>query len=144
MPKSVQLEIVTPECLFYRGDVELVIVRTISGDEGFMAGHTWTCKMLDVGELWFQEAGSTEFKILAAAQGFIEMRESIVIFLDAAEWPSDIDVDRAKSGKERAELWLAQHTSDSEDEDMIRHAKVSLKKQILRTKIIQGGGRRKR
>ncbi|MBR5088014.1 MAG: hypothetical protein IK093_01160, partial [Ruminiclostridium sp.] len=38
MAKKVNLEIITPSKVFYRGDVELVIVRTLSGDEGFMAG----------------------------------------------------------------------------------------------------------
>ena len=49
---SVKLEIITPSKLFYRGEVDLVIVTTLSGDEGFMAGHCWGCKLLDIGELW--------------------------------------------------------------------------------------------
>ena len=32
---SVKLEIVTPSKLFYRGEVDLVIVTTLEGDEGF-------------------------------------------------------------------------------------------------------------
>jgi len=144
MANTVHLEIVTPERLFYSGDVELVIVRTITGDEGFMAGHSWACKLLDVGELWFKEAGSKDFKIIAASPGFIEVRDNIVIFLDAAEWPSDIDVDRAMGEKERAELWLQQHTSPDEDEDFVLRSKISIQKQVMRMKLAQGGGRRKR
>jgi len=144
MPKTVKLEIVTPECLFYSGDVNLVIVRTLSGDEGFMAGHTWACKILDVGELWFQEAGSKEYKFLAAAQGFIEVRDSILVFLDAAEWPADIDLERASGEKERAELWLQQHQSEEEDEELIIEAKASLQKQLSRMKIAKGGIRIRR
>ena len=144
MPKTVKLEIVTPECHFYSGDVNLVIVRTLSGDEGFMAGHTWACKILDVGELWFQEAGSKEYKFLAAAQGFIEVRDSILVFLDAAEWPADIDLERASGEKERAELWLQQHQSEEEDEELIIEAKASLQKQLSRMKIAKGGIRIRR
>ena len=41
MASSVRLEIITPSKKFYQGDVELVIVRTLEGDEGFMKGHAW-------------------------------------------------------------------------------------------------------
>ena len=49
MANSVRLEVITPSKLFYRGEVELVIVTTLDGDEGFMAGHVWACKLLDIG-----------------------------------------------------------------------------------------------
>ena len=54
MASSVRLEIITPSKKFYQGDVELVIVRTLEGDEGFMKGHAWACKLLDIGEMWIQ------------------------------------------------------------------------------------------
>lgn len=59
MAKSVQLEVITPSKLFYKGEVG-VITRTLQGDEGFMADHAkWACKLLDTGELWFREVGKT-------------------------------------------------------------------------------------
>ena len=54
MASSVRLEIITPSKKFYQGDVELVIVRTLEGDEGFMKGHAWACKLLDIGEMWIR------------------------------------------------------------------------------------------
>ena len=36
---SFRLEVMTPSKLFYRGEVDMVIVTTKDGDEGFMAGH---------------------------------------------------------------------------------------------------------
>ena len=87
MANSVRLEVITPSKLFYRGEVELVIVTTLDGDEGFMAGHVWACKLLDVGELWIQEkgAGKNEFRVAAVAGGFIDVKDSIVIYTDAVE-----------------------------------------------------------
>ena len=52
---SFRLEVMTPSKLFYRGEVDMVIVTTKDGDEGFMAGHVWACKLLEVSELWIQE-----------------------------------------------------------------------------------------
>jgi F-type H+-transporting ATPase subunit epsilon len=141
MPKSIQLEVITPSKLFYKGDVELVIARTLTGDEGFMAGHTWAVKLLDAGELWIQEAGSKDFKIAALAGGFIDVKENIIIFTDAAEWPEQIDLERAQHEKELAEDWL-RHPSDDDAE--IAKAKIAIAKSLTRMHVKAGGHRRKR
>jgi F-type H+-transporting ATPase subunit epsilon len=141
MPKSMQLEIITPSKLFYKGDIELVIARTKTGDEGFMAGHTWAVKLLDAGELWFQEEGSKDFKIAALAGGFIDVKENIIIFTDAAEWPDDIDLARAQHEKELAEDWL-RHPSNDDTE--IAQAKIAIAKSMTRMHVKAGGYRRKK
>ena len=142
MAESVRLEIVTPERLFYDGEIELVIVRTLTGDEGFMARHAWACKLLDVGEIWIQEKGAApdEFKVAASAGGFIDVKNSITIFTDAAEWPSEIDVERSKQKKEAAEDYLKSQSSLTA-EDILYH-QVSLSKAITRMLVAQGGSRR--
>lgn len=136
-----QLEIITPSKLFYKGDVELVIARTLTGDEGFMAGHTWAVKLLDAGELWFQEAGAKDFKIAALAGGYIDVKDNIIIFTDAAEWPEDIDLARAQHEKEMAEDWL-KHPSNDDME--IAKAKIAVQKSLTRMHVKAGGHRRKR
>lgn len=141
MPKSVQLEVITPSKLFYKGDVELVIVRTLTGDEGFMANHTWAVKLLAPGELWFQEAGAKDFKIAALAGGFIDVKDNIVIFTDAAEWPEDIDLERAQREKQKAEDWLR---NPSQDDSEIARARIAVQKSITRMHVKAGGYRRKR
>jgi F-type H+-transporting ATPase subunit epsilon len=141
MPKSIQLEVITPSKLFYKGDVELVIARTQSGDEGFMAGHTWAVKLLDAGELWFQEAGAKDFKIAALAGGFIDVKDNIIIFTDAAEWPEQIDLERAQHEKELAEDWLKHPSGDDAE---IAKAKIAIAKSMTRMHVKAGGHRRKR
>ena len=89
MAKSILLEVITPSKLFYKGEVELVICRTLTGDEGFMANHSWACKLLDVGELWIQEAGAKDFRVAAIAGGYVDVKDYIVIYTDAAEWSGD-------------------------------------------------------
>lgn len=141
MPKSMLLEVITPSKLFYKGEVELVIVRTLTGDEGYMAGHTWAVKLLAAGELWFQEAGSKDFKIAAIAGGFADVKDNIVIFTDAAEWPEDIDLARAEKEKEKAEDWLRHPSTDDSE---ITRAKIAIQKSLTRMHVKAGGYRRKR
>ena len=143
MANSVRLEVITPSKLFYRGEVELVIVTTLDGDEGFMAGHVWACKLLDVGELWIQEKGAekNEWRVAAVAGGFIDVKDSIVIYTDAVEWSEDIDMERVLSEKAKVEDWLGKHPDADEDSDEMRNAKLMLAKAEVRTNVADGGHR---
>ncbi len=141
MAKSMLLEVITPSKLFYKGEVELVIVRTLTGDEGFMPDHTWAVKLLAAGELWFQEAGKKDFKIAALAGGYVDVKDNIIIFTDAAEWPEDIDLARAQHEKEFAENWLKH---PSEDDSEVARAKIAIAKSMTRMHVKAGGARRKR
>ncbi|MDR2296651.1 MAG: F0F1 ATP synthase subunit epsilon [Clostridiales Family XIII bacterium] len=144
MPKSVLLDIITPEKLFYRGEIELVIARTLTGDEGFMASHIWACKLLATGELWIQEAGKKDFRIAAVSGGFIDIKDKFTIFTDYAEWPEEIDVERAKRSGERAKEWLKEHTRADRNEQEILKARVDMSKARTRIGVAGGGLRRKR
>ena len=143
MANSVRLEVITPSKLFYRGEVELVIVTTLDGDEGFMAGHVWACKLLDVGELWIQEKGAekNEWRVAAVAGGFIDVKDSIVIYTDAVEWSEDIDMERVLSEKAKVEDWLGKHPDADEDSEEMRNAKLMLAKATTRTNVAEGGKR---
>ncbi|HIU25494.1 MAG TPA: F0F1 ATP synthase subunit epsilon [Candidatus Copromorpha excrementigallinarum] len=139
MANSVKLEIMTPSKMFYRGDVELVIVRTLEGDEGFMYGHSWACKLLDIGGLWLQEKGAPrgDFRVAAVAGGFIDVKDSIVIYTDAVEWKEDIDMERALSEKAKAEDWLRKNEESGDPNDVIK-AKIAILKAITRSKVAEG------
>ena len=140
---SVRLEVITPSKLFYRGEVDLVIVTTLDGDEGFMAGHVWACKLLDVGELWIQEKGAAkdEWRVAAVAGGFIDVKDSIVIYTDAVEWSEDIDMERVLSEKAKVEDWLGKHPDAEEDSEEMQNAKFMLAKAEVRTNVADGGHR---
>lgn len=142
MANSIKLEIITPSKLFYRGFVELVIVTTLEGDEGFMYGHSWACKLLDIGELWIQEdgAGPDEFRVAAIAGGFIDVKDSIIIYTDAVEWAEDIDMERVLSEKAKAEDWLTKHKDDGDPNDVIL-AKAAITKAVTRSHVAGGSHR---
>lgn len=144
MAKSVLLEVITPEKLFYKDNVEMVIVKTLSGEEGFMANHAWACKLLDVGVMWIKEEGSSEFKAAAIAGGYIDIRDNFIVYTDAAEWSGEIDVERAKEKKAIDEEWLSTHNRNNTDENEVIKAQISLIKQITRMRLAENGTRRRR
>ncbi len=144
MANSVKLEIITPSKLFYRGSVELVIATTLEGDEGFMYGHSWACKLLDIGELWIQEEGADKdtFRVAAIAGGFIDVKDSIIIYTDAVEWSEDIDMERVLSEKAKAEDWLVKNEETADPNDVLK-AKIAISKSIIRSNVAEGGHRHK-
>lgn len=140
---SFKLEVMTPSKQFYRGEVDMVIVTTKDGDEGFMAGHVWSCKLLEIGELWILEKGASknDWKVAAVAGGFVEMKEGMVIYTDAVEWSEDIDMDRVLSEKAKAEDWLAKNTDYDEESEEMQNARLILAKAETRAGVAEGGKR---
>jgi len=144
MANTVKLQVITPSKLFYEGDVDLVIARTLAGEEGFMAHHAWACKLLDIGALWIREPGTKEFKEAAVSGGFIDVMEDIVIYTDAAEWSTEIDTVRALDTKARAEEWLSAHQGADEDPEEIEKAKEIIHRQESRVHVAEVAGKRRR
>lgn len=140
MANTFKLEVITPEREFYRGEVEMVIVRTLVGYEGFLANHSWACKLLDTGVLKIKEAGSREFKIAAITGGFVDVKRNIVIFTDAAEWPEEIDLARQERKIEEMEARLK---SAGADAHQLQAAKVSIAKAANRINVMTGKGIRR-
>ncbi len=139
---SVKLEVITPSKLFYQGEVDLVIVTTLEGDEGFMAGHSWACKLLAIGELWIQEHGADKntWKVAAVSGGFVEVKDTIMIYTDAAEWAEDIDMERVLSEKAKAEDWLVKNEETAPEEHLIQ-AREALAKADTRANVAGGSKR---
>ena len=66
-----------------------------------------------VGPLKIKKDG--EWLEAVLTEGFMEItHESTVILTDTAEWPDEIDVNRAKAAKERAEERLQSQISQAE------------------------------
>jgi F-type H+-transporting ATPase subunit epsilon len=106
MADTFKLEIVTPEKKVVDTAAEEIQIPGKNGYLGILPGHAPLITELAVGEITFRE-GSTEQK-LAVAWGFAEvLADKVTILAETAERPSEIDVDRARKAKERAEQRLA-------------------------------------
>lgn len=87
MAQRVKLEIMTPRELLYRDEVDSVSVKTVSGSEGFMAGHTWALKLLpEQGGVTIRNGKNTRKARLRG--GCLYVRDDIIILCDEAEWVS--------------------------------------------------------
>jgi F-type H+-transporting ATPase subunit epsilon len=105
MSETFQLEIVTPEKKVVDTTAEEVQIPGKNGYLGILPGHAPLITELAVGEITYRE-NSTE-RHLAVAWGFAEvLPDKVTILAETAERPSEIDVDRARKSKERAEQRL--------------------------------------
>ena len=109
MADTFQLEIVTPEKRVVDTTAEEVQIPGKNGYLGVMPGHAPLITELAVGEITFREnSGSTSNEQrLAVAWGFAEiLPNKVTILAETAERPAEIDVERARKAKERAEQRL--------------------------------------
>ena len=105
MADTFQLEIVTPEKKVVETAAEEVQIPGKNGYLGILPGHAPLITELSVGEITFRE-NATEQR-LAVAWGFAEVLPTkVTILAETAERPSEIDVERARKAKERAEQRL--------------------------------------
>jgi F-type H+-transporting ATPase subunit epsilon len=105
MSDTFQLEIVTPEKKVVDTAAEDVQIPGKNGYLGVLPGHAPLITELAVGEISFH-TGAEEQR-LAVAWGFAEvLPDKVTILAESAERPSEIDVERARKAKERAEQRL--------------------------------------
>jgi F-type H+-transporting ATPase subunit epsilon len=120
MAETFQLEIVTPEKKVVDTQAEEVQIPGKNGYLGVLPGHAPLITELAVGEITYREsAGSSgNEQRLAVAWGFAEvLPDKVTILAETAERPSEINVERARKSKERAEQRL---TSGNTEVDVDR------------------------
>jgi F-type H+-transporting ATPase subunit epsilon len=106
MPDTFQLEIVTPEKKVVDTSAEEAQIPGKNGYLGILPGHAPLITELAVGEISFREHGTEQR--LAVAWGFAEvLPNKVTILAETAERPSEIDVERARKARERAEQRLS-------------------------------------
>lgn len=126
------LSIVTPERMFFDGEAERVVVRTISGDVGILKGHAKYISALGTGALKIKFPDGE--KIAALSGGFIKAdRDKTLILATTCEWKDEIDVERAKRAEEKAREML-QHAQSNAEHDL---AELKLKRAVNRINIAE-------
>jgi F-type H+-transporting ATPase subunit epsilon len=99
---SFYIEIMTPEKRFFSGQIESLTVDTINGEMGVLSNHIPMVIAVKIGTIKMNYDG--EMVEAALGDGFMEIKNNRVIILaDTAEWPHEIDINRAREAKERAE-----------------------------------------
>lgn len=135
MAEKIQLDVVTPSRLAVSEQVDIVVAPGSEGEFGVLAGHIPFLSTLQAGELRYNVGGKPEYLVVTG--GFAEVQPTkVTILADTAELAREIDLDRAKKAKERAEERLRQ--TKAEDVDHAR-AEAALQRALARLKVAQKG-----
>ncbi len=105
------LKIVTPDGVKFSGNAESVLVRTDNGDVEILAGHIDYFASLGIGKARLIIDGKT--RLASCAGGFISVgREGVDLVVTTFEFADEIDLNRAKEARERAEAAIAKASDD--------------------------------
>ncbi len=127
-----QLQIVTADGLFFDGEAESLLVRTIDGDVCILARHIDYVTALGLGEARVTVEGKA--RRAACMGGMLAVTNGQVrVVASTFEWKEDIDVARAQKALERAQATLSSGASDEEK----RFADAALKRAQVRLRIAQ-------
>jgi len=128
-----KLEIITPERIFYQGDVSMVELTTTEGEVGIYPKHIPMTMIIAPGILTVTESDGSK-KQAALMKGFLEItQDSMNILAEVIEWPEEIDADRVRQSKERAQKRL---NEKQEQVDLVR-AEMAMRRALVREKLIE-------
>jgi len=97
-----QCDIVTQERTVYSDDVDYVSLPGSEGVMGILPNHSSLLTALSFGEVMVRKDGDEEF--FAIGGGFAEIRpDKVIILADSAEQADEIDFERAREAREKAE-----------------------------------------
>ena len=126
--KTFHLSITTPNREFYENDVIMVELNTTEGEIGVLKNHIPLTSVLAPGVCYIHEDADT-VKVCAVHSGFVEiLQDSMTILAEVAEWPEEIDVERAKEAQIRAERRLSENPAGTN----IARATLALKPSAAR------------
>ncbi|MDY6851587.1 MAG: F0F1 ATP synthase subunit epsilon [Thermodesulfobacteriota bacterium] len=131
MAEQIRLEVVTPDKMLLSEDVDIVVANGVEGEFGVLNNHIPFLTTLQEGELRYRVGSNLNY--MAVSGGFAEvLPDRVSILAESAEMAREIDIDRARKARERAEQRLAQAKAD--DIEYIR-AEAALKRALVRLKV---------
>ncbi len=107
MDKSLRLEIVTPDKQVLNEEVDYVGAPGYDGEFGVLPNHIAFLSALQIGNLYYKKGGKSHYVFLSG--GFADVNNNkITILAESAEKAEEIDIERARKAKDRAEARLQQ------------------------------------
>ena len=127
MANLMTVEVVSPEQVLYSGEATMVITRTLGGGEiAFQPGHAaFLGALQECHTRVFLDSG--DVTDIAVHGGFVEVSNNKVSILsDSAELGDDIDIERARSARDRAETALRnEHDAEAVSALSRAHARLN-------------------
>ena len=133
MDNTFKLQVICPDRVFYEGEASMLELNTIEGEVGIYKHHVPMTMIIAPGAMTITEGDGTK-KDAAVHSGFIEvLGEKVTVLAEVAEWPGEIDVERAERAKERATKRLEEKPTGTD----IARAQTALQRAIARIYVVK-------
>ena len=127
LPTKLTLEVVTPEGLLMRDDVDSVQAPGSEGSFGVLPGHIPMLTTLGAGEITYRQGAETGH--IVCLFGFCEvLPDRVHILAEGGERAAEIDVARAEKARARA----AERMKMVKDEEGFKEAQADYVKAVAR------------
>ena len=127
-----KLEIVTPERVFYSDEVDAVSMTTLTGRIQILAHHISYATGIVPSSVKIRQKDTVKYA--AVGGGFVEVtKNKVVILADSAEWPEEIDKNRAEEALQRAKERLGLKSNKSDIDK--KRAQIALMRALSRIKV---------
>ena len=131
MANNFRVEIYTPTGKYFSGDADYLTVTSSVAVLGILPDHAPLVTTLEICKLTIK-IHSKEFNY-AIGGGVMHIKKdhSVVLLLDSIERSDEIDIDRAKEARKRAEERLNKHSEEID----IKRAQLALAKALNRIDV---------
>lgn len=133
MADSLYLEIITPSKIVFKGDVDSVTIPGVEGSFQVLKNHAPLLSIFEIGLVKIKVNTNTT-KYFATGGGTVEvLNNNVLVLADSLEAVEEIDVERAKRAKERAEEKLTHPTENTD----IERARIALARAVNRLTLVE-------
>lgn len=131
MAEKMKLEVVTPYGTVVETDADEVTANGALGEFGVLPGHAPFLTSLKIGELCYKNDGVAA--CMALNWGYFEIRDDqIIVLVETAEHANEIDIERAKAARARAEEALKQL---SQEDKQYKVYETALERALIRMQV---------
>ena len=131
---SYPAQIITPEGMFFEGQVVSLRLPGTSGEFGVLARHAPMLAALAAGAISFETADGKREELIVG-EGFAEVgREQVRVLVDSCERPGEVDVERAERALARARERLDAGKVATTDLDFLR-AEAAMRRAMVRLRM---------
>ena len=129
---KVRLQIISPDRVEFDGECTMIEYNTTEGYVGVLPGHVAMTQIIAPGRLAIYEEGKEKPTYAALMSGIATiMPDMITLLAEIIEMKDEIDVERAKAAKKRAEDRIEKRDSGTD----IERAEEALHRANLRLEV---------
>ena len=127
---EIHVRVITPAGIFREFDTPYLNFQSTDGDRGLLPNHMPLVTSLRIGKMNAEINGAREY--FAVSGGLLYFNENrCEVLTDAVENRKDIDIERAKAAKERAEKRLSNAGANVD----VARAELALKRALNRLTV---------